>query len=69
MFESQYLLVFLVFSKGTSRCSHVAKLAHGLMGRDQKNKFLLSIKSWILFIFNYLFFLIVLHKVIFSMIV
>ena len=55
MFESRYLLVFSVFSRGASKCSHVAKLAHGLIGRDQKNKFLLSIKSWILLIFNFNF--------------
>ena len=34
MFESQYLLIFFVFSGGASRCSHVEKLAHGLMGGD-----------------------------------
>ena len=45
MFESQYLLIFSVFFGGASRCSHVAKLANGLMGREQKEKFLLSIKS------------------------
>ena len=50
MFESRYLLIFSVFFGGASRCSLVAKLAHGLMGRVQKNKFLLPIKSWILFI-------------------
>ena len=53
MFESWYLLIFSVFSGGASRCSHVAKLALGLMDRDQKNKFLLPIKSWILLIFYY----------------
>ena len=67
MFESGYLLIFSVFSRGASRCSHVVKFAHGLMGKDQKNKFLLSIKSWTLLIFNYYFLLIVLHKVIFSL--
>ena len=67
MFESQHFLIFFVFSGGASRCSYVAKLAHGLMGRDQKNKFLLSINFWILLIFNYYFLLIVLYKVIFSM--
>ena len=66
MFESQYLLIFSVFFGGASRCSHVAKLAHGLMGKDQKNKFLLPIKSWILFIFNYYFLFMVPYKVIFS---
>ena len=45
MFESRYLLIFFVFSGGASRCNHVAKLARGLMDRDQKNKFLLPIKS------------------------
>ena len=31
MFESGYLLIFFnVFSRGASRCTHVAKLAHGL---------------------------------------
>ena len=68
MFESQYLLIFSIFSS-SSRYNHVAKLAHGLMGKDQKNKFLLPIKSWILLFFNYLFLLIVLYKEIFSMIV
>ena len=38
------------------------KLANGLMGRDQKNKFLLSIKSWILLIFNKFFLLIVVYS-------
>ena len=68
MFESQYLLIFYVFFGGASRCSHVAKLAHGMMGIDQKNKLLLPIKFWILLIFNYYFLLMVLYKVIFSMI-
>ena len=68
MFESRYLLIFSVFSRGASRYSHVTKLAHGLMDRDQKNKFHLSINSWILLIL-FLFFLIILYKVIFSMIV
>ena len=62
MFESQYLLIFSVFSGGASRCSHAAKPAYGLMDSDQKNKFLLSIKSWILLIFL----LIVVYKVILS---
>ena len=48
MFESGYLLIFSVFFGGASRCSHVAKLAHRLMGKDQKNKCFLPIKSWIL---------------------
>ena len=60
MFKSQCLLVFSI-------CSHVAKLSDGLMGKDQKNKFLLPLKSWILFIFNLYFLLIVFYKVIFSM--
>ena len=55
MFESCYLLIFSIFFGGAFRCSHVAKLAHGLMDRDQKNKFFLSIKSWNLLIFNDLF--------------
>ena len=67
MFENRYLLIFSMFSRGASRCSHVAKLAYGLIGIDPKNKFHLSIKSWILLIFNYYFLLIVLQKVIFSM--
>ena len=67
MFESRYSLILSVFSRGASRCSHVAKLALGLMDRDQKNKFLLPIKSWILPIFNFIFFLIFLYKVIFGM--
>ena len=67
MFESHYLLIFSIFSKCDSRCSHVAKLAHGLMGQDQKDKFLLPIKSWILFTIKYYFLLLVLYKVIFSM--
>ena len=50
MFESQYLLTFYVIFGGAFRCSHVAKLAHRQMGKDQKNKFILSIKSWILLI-------------------
>ena len=52
MFESWNLLIFFVFSRGASKCSHVTKLFHGLMGRDEKNKFILLIKSWILLIFN-----------------
>ena len=52
MFESWYLLMFSIFFGGASRCSDVAKLAHGLMDRDQKNKFLLPVKSWILLILN-----------------
>ena len=67
MFESWYLLIFFVFSRGASRCSNVAKLAHGLIGKDQKNKFLLPTKPSILFIFNYFFLLLVLYKVILSM--
>ena len=55
MFESRYVLIFYVFSRGASRCSHVAKLAHGMMDRDQKNKFLLPIESWILLIYYYYF--------------
>ena len=55
MFESQFLLIFFVFLGGDSRCSHVAKLANGLMGREQKNRFILSIKSWIFLIFSYFF--------------
>ena len=53
MFESWYLLIFFVVSRGASRCSHEAKLAHGLMDRDQRNKFLIPINSWILLIFNF----------------
>ena len=45
MFESWYLLIFFVFFGGASRCSYVAKLAHGLMDKDQKIMFLLPIKS------------------------
>ena len=67
MFESLFLLIFYVFFGGASRCSHVAKLAHRLMDRDQKNKFTLPIKSWILLIFNFNFFPIVVYNVIFSM--
>ena len=52
MFESRLLLIFAIFFGGAFRCSHVAKLAHALMDRDQKNKFLLPMKSWILFVFN-----------------
>ena len=55
MFESRYLKIFSVFFGGASRCSHVAKLAHELMGKDPKNKFLLPIKSWTLLIFSLFF--------------
>ena len=51
MFESQYLLIFSTSSRGASICIHVAKLAHGLMDKDQKDKYIFPIKSWILFIF------------------
>ena len=67
MFESKYLLIFFVFYGGASRCSYVAKLAHRLMGKDQKSKFLLLVESWISLIFNYYSLLIGLYRVIFSM--
>ena len=39
MFERWYLLIFSIFSRGASRCSHVAKLAYGLKDRDKKISF------------------------------
>ena len=67
MFARTYLLNFSIFSRGASRCSHVAQLAHGLVGRDHINRVLLSVKSWIVFIFRKFYWLIVVCKVIFSM--
>ena len=51
MFESRYLLISLYFLEELLDID-VAKLIHGLMDRDQKYTFLLSIKSWISLIFN-----------------
>ena len=69
MFENQFLLIFFVFFEGAFRCSHVAKLANGLMGRDQKLKCILSHKFLDFFFFHFFifFWLILIYNVIFSM--
>ena len=67
MFESQYLLIFFAFFGGASRWSRVTKLAHDLMGRDQKDKFILSKNIGLYsFLFNF-FLLIVVYYVVFTM--
>jgi hypothetical protein len=48
------------------KCSHVANIAHGLLGRMPKNKFVLSIESWILTFFLKFKFHVVLHDVTFN---